>query len=126
MEITHNNFIPFHPTFYGHLPKQIFSYSPTVQSSIYLLPTSSFTLPQPILPMIYNISIRNTNDRTSIEANEVLLIIKVKCMNGIKYTDDALTEKQYLFIVWTLAFSYIGIKLFYRMVELLTDYVLEL
>jgi len=25
-----------------------------------------------------------------------------------------------------LAFSYIGIKLFYRMVELLTDYVLEL
>jgi len=31
-----------------------------------------------------------------------------------------------LFIVWTLAFSYIGVKLFYRMVELLTDYVLEL
>ena len=101
--------------------------TPTVQSSIYLLPTSSFTLPQPILPMIYNLSIRNTNDRTSIEANEVLLIIKVKCMNGIKYTDDdALTEKQYLFIVWTLAFSYIGVKLFYRMAELLTDYVLEL
>ena len=55
--------------------------------------------------MIYNLSIRNTNDRTSIEANEVLLIIKVKCMNGIKYTDDdALTEKQYfsclLFGLW--------------------------
>ena len=75
--------------------------TPTVQSSIYRLPTSNFTLPQPILPMIYNLSIRNTNDRTSIEANEVLLIIKVKCMNETKYTDDALTEKQYLFIVYT-------------------------